>query len=161
LVNDRVFDTAVRFVVACVLLVTTAGQPRVAAQGGLGRQNTWAARSSSGVTLGGTWTAVTDPKSDTVTGAWTLDEPNGRTVARGAWSAAKSETGWMGSWRAAVSGRQGEYSGTWSTRVDLKPDARFADLFAKAVEAAVSGNWRAARQSGTWSIRASSAPAVR
>jgi hypothetical protein len=54
-----------------------------------------------------------------------------------------------------VSGSKTEYSGTWSTRVDLTPDAQFADLFALAVKAVVSGDWRAGRQSGAWSIRVS------
>ena len=56
-------------------------------------------------------------------------------------------------WRAVVTGRSGEYSGTWTASADLKLDGGFADLFEKAVEAAVSGTWRGAGQSGAWSIR--------
>ena len=120
------------------------------------RQGTWAARSGAGPTLNGTWTAVADPTTGAVTGTWTLLAAKGKTVvARGAWSAAKSAAGWSGAWRAAASGSKTEYAGTWSARVDLKPDAQFTDLFETAVKAAVSGNWRAGRQSGTWSIRAS------
>ena len=81
-------------------------------------------------------------------------DANGRPVTNGGWSAAKSRTGWTGAWRAAVSGSKGEYSGTWSAGVDLKADARFADLFKTAVQTVVSGNWRAGGQSGAWSIRA-------
>jgi hypothetical protein len=102
----------------------------------------------------GTWTAVPNPTSGTVTGTWTLADAQGRTVAGGAWSAAKSPARWTGAWRAVISGRDGEYSGTWTSGVDLKADARFVDLFEKAVRSVVSGNWRAGRQSGAWSIRA-------
>jgi hypothetical protein len=37
--------------------------------------------------------------------------------------------------------------------VDLQGRAGFADLFARAAQAAVSGNWRAGRQSGAWTIQ--------
>jgi hypothetical protein len=126
-----------------------------AGDGQRARPNTWSARSSTGRTLAGTWTAVADPATGTVTGTWTLGDAKGNPVRRGGWSATKSRTGWTGAWRAAVSGSKTEYSGTWSADVDLKPDARFADLFKMAVETVVSGNWRAGRQSGTWSIRVS------
>ena len=95
------------------------------------------------------------PTTGAVTGTWTLDDATGRTLARGAWSAAKARKGWNGAWRAAVAGSKGEYSGTWSAAVELKPDAQFADLFKLAVEKAVSGGWRAGRHSGKWTIRAS------
>lgn len=118
------------------------------------RANTWTARSSTGLTLTGTWTAAADAKAGTATGTWTLLDPQGRTVvARGAWSANKSPRGWTGAWRAAVSGRNAEYSGTWSADVDLEKGASLADLFEKAARAAVSGSWRAGGQSGAWSIR--------
>jgi hypothetical protein len=118
------------------------------------RPNTWSATSSSGLRLAGTWTATEDPATGAVTGTWTLVNAQGSTIARGAWAAAKSATGWNGGWRATVAGRAGEYSGTWSTRVDLKPDARFADLFEKAAQTVVSGAWRSGGQSGAWSIQA-------
>ena len=118
------------------------------------RPNTWSARSSSGLTLTGTWTAVAGPTSGTVTGTWTLVDAQGRTLRRGGWSAAKSPAGWTGAWRAAISGGNAEYSGTWSAAAGLKADAQFADLFASAVQAVVGGKWRAGRQSGAWSIRA-------
>ena len=118
------------------------------------RPNTWSARSSTGRTFSGTWTAVANPRTAAVTGTWTLVDAQGRAVARGGWSAAKSRTGWTGAWRAAVSGSKTEYSGTWSAAVELKPGAPFADLFKMAVQTLVSGNWRAGGQSGAWSIRA-------
>ena len=148
--------------VLCLLLVVAlegsslqAGALQSRAGGGqLGRQNTWSARSRTGRTLGGTWTAITDPTTGTVTGTWTVIDANGRPVTNGGWSAAKSPTGWTGAWRAAASGSKDEYSGTWSASVNLKADARFADLFKMAVQTVVSGNWRAGGQSGAWSIRA-------
>ena len=73
---------------------------------------------------------------------------------RGGWSAAKSPRGWTGAWRAAASGSKAEYSGAWSAGVQLKPDARFADLFEAALQTAISGNWQAGGQSGAWSIQA-------
>jgi hypothetical protein len=120
----------------------------------LGRANTWSATSSKGQTLMGTWTAVPDPASGSVTGTWTLVDTNGKTRARGGWSAVKSPAGWNGSWRAIVSGRTGEYAGTWSTDVDLGAGARLSSLLEKAVDSVVSGRWRAGGQSGAWSIRA-------
>ena len=143
------------FVVALEGSSVQAGvPPSRAGDGQSARQNTWSATSSTGRTLGGTWTASFDPATGTVTGTWTLVDAQWKPVTRGGWSAAKSRTGWTGTWRAAVSGSKEEYSGTWSAGVDLKPDARFADLFKMAVQKVVSGNWRAGRQSGAWSIRA-------
>lgn len=117
------------------------------------RVNTWAARSSDGLTLGGTWTVIEHLKTGGVTGTWTLLDAQGRMVASGGWSAAKSTAGWTGSWRAAAAGQRGEYTGTWTAKVDLKPAGGFADLFAKAVEAAVSGTWRSGPRSGAWTIQ--------
>ena len=119
------------------------------------REGTWSAKSRSGLTVAGTWTATADPKTGAVTGTWTLDDAQGRTVRRGAWSAAKSRDGWDGAWRATVSGQKGEYSGTWTASVDLKSNAPFAELFELAATSVVSGGWRAGGQSGAWSIRAS------
>jgi hypothetical protein len=119
-----------------------------------GQPNTWAATSNTGLTVGGTWTATPVPKTGDVTGTWTLADARGRTVARGVWSAAKSPSGWTGAWRAAAGGARSEYSGTWSANADLRADAPVADLFAKALQAVVSGTWRAGGRSGAWSIRA-------
>lgn len=114
---------------------------------------TWSAASNGGLALTGTWTAVPDSTTGTVTGTWTLVDQQGSAVAAGSWSAAKSATRWTGAWRAVISGRAGEFSGTWTARVDLKANARIVDLFEKAVQAAVGGNWRAGSRSGAWSIR--------
>ena len=118
------------------------------------RLNTWTARANTGARFMGTWTAVPDSTSGNVTGTWTLIDAQGRTLADGTWSAAKSPEGWSGAWRATVTGHQGDYGGTWSAGVRLKTNAPFADLFAKAFQAAVSGNWRAGGHSGSWSIQA-------
>jgi hypothetical protein len=114
---------------------------------------TWSARSASGVTLMGTWTAIPDTANSTITGTWKLIDAQSRMVAEGGWSAAKSPTQWAGAWRAIVAGRDGEYSGKWTAGTDLKGNARFADLFEKAAQTVVSGTWSAGSQSGAWSIR--------
>ena len=116
------------------------------------REGSWSAATSNGLTLMGTWTAILDP-TGTVTGMWALVDAQGNTRADGGWSAAKSPEGWTGAWRALVSGRAGEYSGTWTSVVGGKPDAPLADLFEKALQAIVSGNWRVDGRSGAWSIR--------
>jgi hypothetical protein len=143
----------------CLLFLSPTegfGGPAGTVYGGDGQSalpNTWSARSSTGRTLAGTWNAVVDPATGSVTGSWTLDDAKGRPIARGAWSAAKSPTRWTGAWRAAVAGSKTEYSGTWSADVDLKPNAHLADLFKAAVKTAVNGNWRAGGHSGVWAIR--------
>ena len=115
----------------------------------------WSARSSTGVTVGGTWTAVPDANSGTVTGTWTLVDAQGKTLASGGWSASKSPDEWFGNWRAVNFGNDAEYTGTWRSDVKLKTNLGFAELFEKAVQSAVSGSWRTRGYSGTWSIRAS------
>ena len=151
------------FLLVCLLLLAAIDVSRsqaVVRQGasGIAQSNpsgTWSAKSSSGLTLMGTWTAVPDTATGTVTGTWTLVDAQGKTLADGGWSAAKSPDRWTGAWRAVISGREGEYSGTWTASVDLKAGARLVDLFEKAAQAVVGGTWRAGRQSGVWSIRAS------
>jgi hypothetical protein len=137
-------------VVSLLLVVMLEGSARTQS----GREGSWTARSRAGRTLKGTWTAVADPKTGSVTGTWTLDDAAGKTAMRGAWSAAKSTKEWTGEWRAIVSGRTGEYAGTWNASVELKPTSPFADLFELAAKNVVSGNWRAGGQAGAWSIRA-------
>jgi len=123
------------------------------------RQGTWGARSSNGLTFGGTWTAVPDLTSGTVTGTWTLVNAQGTTIANGGWSASKSPDGWIGNWRAAnFGGSEHEFSGSWKSGVELKKTARLADLFEKAGQAIVTGSWRSGNNSGAWSIRAQLAP---
>ena len=151
---------ATRIILSALLLLVIgiaafAADEQVPNAVGQRRVNTWAARSSSGLTLGGTWTLSEDQKPNAAAGTWTLLDAQGRTVATGGWSATKSADGWTGRWRAAAVGRPGEYSGTWAAKIDLKPTATFADMFAKAIEAAVSGTWRAGGQSGAWTIQVS------
>jgi hypothetical protein len=116
------------------------------------REGSWSAATGSGLTLLGTWTAILDP-TGTVTGMWTLVDAQGNARADGAWSAAKSPQGWTGAWRSVMSGREGEYSGTWTAAVEGKPDARLADLFEKAMQNVISGTWGVNGRSGGWSIR--------
>ena len=92
----------------------------------------------------GTWSA----------GTWTLADAQAKTVAFGGWSAVKSADRWAGAWRANVTGRAGEFSGTWTSSVDLKATARFVDMFEKAAQTIVSGAWTTGGKSGGWSIRA-------
>lgn len=133
-------------------LAATAAQESIVGTGQRAAPNTWSAKSSTGLTLAGTWTAEIDRTSGAVTGTWTLDDARGRTVRRGGWSAVKSPSGWSGTWRAVAPGAA-EYSGSWSASVGLPRESSFADLFAAAATAAMSGTWRAGRQSGSWSIR--------
>jgi hypothetical protein len=136
------------------LLLTATMQTHAGGQASGQRPvSTWAARSGSGQTFGGTYTATEDAKTGAVTGSWTLLDAQGRSLASGAWSAAKSPSGWTGNWRAVAVGRPGEYTGTWTASPGLKGSARFADLFAKAAQSAVSGTWRARGQSGSWTIQ--------
>ena len=143
------------FLVSLLLLAGVADSLAQTAAPPAARAGAWTARSSTGLTLAGTWTAKVDPTTGAVSGTWTLGDPKAPPRAQGFWSAAKSPAGWSGGWRAVVTGRKGEYSGTWAARLDLKPDARFAEMLEKAVQAAVAGTWKAASQSGSWSIRAS------
>ena len=142
----------------CLLLLGVAApalaEPQTTPGDRLGRANTWSARSSTGQTFGGTWTAARDRKTGAVTGTWTLTDARSSTVARGAWSATKAASGWTGNWRAAASGRSREFSGTWSATVALDGDAPIEELFQQALRTVVSGRWRTGGQSGTWSIQA-------
>lgn len=138
------------FFLLCLLLLTAIDGSSAQSP----QPNTWSARSSTGVMLGGTWTAVPDTKNGTVTGTWTLVDAEGRTVTSGGWSASKSSSGWTGAWRAVIWDSKPEYLGTWSSSVELKKRAGFADLFEKAVQSVVSGRWRYGGYSGSWSIRA-------
>ncbi|MFN2601461.1 MAG: hypothetical protein ABR582_01760 [Gemmatimonadaceae bacterium] len=140
------------FFVLCLLLFPAgnelSGQANVA-------QGTWSARAGTGLTFVGTWTAVPGPTNETVTGTWTLVNAQGTTVAGGAWSASKSPDAWLGNWRAAnFGGTEHEFSGSWRSSVELKPNARFADLFERAAQSIASGSWRSGSHSGGWSIKA-------
>ena len=116
------------------------------------RNGSWSAAHAGGQTWMGTWTAVLDT-SGTVTGTWELTDAQGRTLAQGGWSAAKAPDTWIGGWRAVMTGKDGEYSGTWTADVGDSTATKFADLFAKALQAVASGTWRTDQRSGAWSIR--------
>jgi hypothetical protein len=141
--------TAMRISVA-----QTAERPDSAHDGQRTLSGNWSANSSTGLALAGTWTATPEPKSGGVIGTWTLVDREGKTLAGGGWSAAKSAKKWSGAWRAVVSGRSGEYSGTWTSSVDAHGDVPLVDLFEKAIGSVVSGTWRSSGHSGAWSIRA-------
>jgi hypothetical protein len=132
----------------------TGARPDTAKSAQNGWFGTWSAASTTGQTLMGSWTAVPGQGGVSVTGTWTIFDAQRRTVAGGGWSAAKAPTQWSGAWRAVVTGKTGEYAGTWTADVDLKGDARLDDLFEKAIQAVVSGGWRYGKDSGAWSIRA-------
>ena len=116
-------------------------------------RGTWSAASQTGY-LGGSWTAQTD-QTGGATGAWMLQDAGGKVLMQGGWSASKSEQSWNGAWRATVSGRAGEYSGTWTSTTSLSPRAHLAEMLESALRAVVSGTWKSGRRSGSWSIRAS------
>lgn len=115
-------------------------------------QGTWSATSPRG-NLAGTWTAD-DHQAAGVTGTWTLQDPSGKILLQGSWSASKSAQSWNGAWRSAVSGSAGEYAGTWTSSVAASPQANVIEMFTSALRAVVSGGWKAGSSTGAWSIRA-------
>jgi len=138
----------------CLLSLAAVQGSDAQASAQLDTANSWIATSSSGRTFIGTWTVVANATSDTVRGTWTLVDREARTLAFGEWGAAKSPKGWTGSWKANVDRREGTYGGTWSSNIQLRGSARFADLFSEALRATVGGRWRFGGYSGTWAIRA-------
>ena len=138
------------FLLLCLLFFVAADS----AAGQAVPVNTWSARSNSGLSLIGTWTVVADTAKGTAGGTWTLVDAQGNTVTGGAWSASKAPAGWDGAWRAVIAGTTADHVGTWTSSIDLKPGASFAELFEKALQTFVSGDWRYGQYSGTWTIRA-------
>lgn len=116
-------------------------------------KGTWSATAPTGY-LGGSWTAQAD-QSGSVTGTWMLQEATGKVLMQGGWSASKSAQSWDGAWRATVSGRTGEFSGTWTSTTSLSPKSRFSEMLESALRAVVNGTWKSGGRSGSWSIRAS------
>src|SRR4051812_9470689 len=96
-------------------------------------KGTWSATAQSGY-LGGSWTAQADPRGG-ATGSWMLQDPTGKVLMQGGWSASKSPQSWDGAWRATVSGRAGEYSGTWTSTTSLSPRTHFTDMLEAALRA--------------------------
>jgi hypothetical protein len=113
----------------------------------------WAAASSDGATFNGSYSI--DPKSTdrSAHGAWTLRDVNGNTVLRGGWTAQMHSTGWNGTWRAAVDGRPGELTGSWSAEIPAAKKPRLNDMFEMATKEAVKGLWTGVNKSGSWSIK--------
>jgi hypothetical protein len=136
---------------AARVLVTLAASAILAL--GAELKGTWSATAQTGY-LGGSWIAQAD-QSGGVTGTWMLQEATGRILMQGGWSASKSAQSWDGAWRATVSGRAGEYSGTWTSATSLSPQARLADMLESALRAVVTGTWKSGARAGSWSIRAS------
>jgi hypothetical protein len=116
-------------------------------------KGTWSATTQTG-NLAGSWTAQPD-QSGGVAGAWMLQDATGNILMQGGWSASKSAQSWNGAWRATVSGRAGEYTGTWTSTTSLSPQAHLAEMLESALRAVVSGTWKSGSWSGSWSIRAS------
>jgi hypothetical protein len=116
-------------------------------------KGTWSATAQTG-NLAGRWTAQTD-QGGGVSGAWMLQDASGNILMRGGWSASKAAQSWNGAWRATVSGRAGEYAGTWTSTASLSPQSSLADMLASALRAVVAGAWTSGPRSGKWSIRTS------
>ena len=113
----------------------------------------WTAVADDGRTFTGSYSV--DPKSTdrSARGAWSLRDADGNTVLRGTWVAQMHNTGWNGTWRAAVEGQQREFSGSWSATLPAARPSRFAAMFELAIQEAVKGSWTGANQSGSWSIK--------
>ncbi len=122
----------------------------VAAQSGEWR-GTWSA-TAKGLAISGGWTARAGTEPNTGTGAWTLYDHSGKTIAAGSWSARKAEKAWEGSWSARLPDGK-VLSGKWATQAPLNPVASFTELFESAAKDVLSGTWQHGGDSGAWSIR--------
>ena len=143
---------------ACMLLsASVRAQSDAAPVAPNTRTGAWSATSGT-MALMGSWTAVPDSARGTVTGTWTLNDTQGKSVMSGLWSASKANDRWYGNWRANVEGRGGEYTGTWDSSVDHKAGNQFGDLFERAVFAVVNGTWHSGGNGGAWAIRTAKSP---
>jgi hypothetical protein len=115
--------------------------------------SSWAAVTAEGKTVGGTWSVAPNFTPRSASGFWTLKDPQGTTVLSGTWTAEMHSTGWNGTWRASVAGRQGDFSGSWSAEMPQPRKKGFTDLFETAVKEAIRGLWTGGIESGAWSIR--------
>lgn len=113
----------------------------------------WAAITEDGKAFGGSYTVEPGSTAGAARGFWTLRDPNGSVGLRGSWSAQMHSTGWNGTWRAAVEGRGGDFTGSWSAEIATPRSARLTDLFEMAAKEAIKGLWTGANQSGSWSIK--------
>jgi hypothetical protein len=96
---------------------------------------------------------------DTMVGSWTLAAGASRIGYGGTWSAVKTANRWSGSWRARVSGRQGdrEMAGTWRADVKAPANTTLAGMFELASAQAITGTWRSGSLAGTWSLNGADA----
>ena len=115
-------------------------------------QGTWAATLGS-TQFAGTWNAVPGQAPNTVSGNWSLRNPNGAELATGTWAAGKEGKFWKGTWQARRSSGQ-IYDGTWRAQVELPPSAQFSKMLETAIAQAVSGSWGMGNYTGAWTIRA-------
>ena len=113
----------------------------------------WGAVTEDGKAFGGSYTVDPSSTGNGARGFWTLRDANGSTVLRGSWSMQMHSTGWNGTWRAAVEGRGGDFTGSWSAELPEKRSPRLADMFEMAAKEAIKGLWTGANQSGSWSIK--------
>jgi hypothetical protein len=115
--------------------------------------STWSAQASGGSLYQGTWSVESNVSAKSAAGAWTLQDPGGKTVLVGTWSAEKFSTGWNGAWRASSKGSKLEYGGSWSAVLQHASELPLSDLFKAAALSAVRGVWTGGYRSGTWAIR--------
>jgi hypothetical protein len=115
--------------------------------------SSWGAVTEDGKAFGGSYTVDPSSTGSVARGFWTLRDANGSTVLRGSWSMQLHKTGWNGTWRAAVEGRGGDFTGSWSAELPTARTGRIADMFEMAAKEAVKGLWTGANQSGSWSIK--------
>ena len=115
--------------------------------------SSWGAVTEDGKAFGGSYTVDPSSTANAARGFWTLRDSNGSTVLRGSWSMQMHSTGWNGTWRAAVEGRGGDFTGSWSAELSMARTARLADMFEMAGRDAIKGLWTGANQSGSWSIK--------
>ena len=113
----------------------------------------WGAVTEDGKVFGGSYTVDPSSTGNAARGFWTLRDPNGSTVLRGSWSMQMHSTGWNGTWRAAVEGRAGDFTGSWSAELPMTRTVRLTDMFEMAGRDAIKGLWTGANQSGSWSIK--------
>ena len=113
----------------------------------------WRAVTEDGKAFGGSYTVDPSSTGGAARGFWTLRDAGGATALRGNWSAQMHRTGWNGTWRAALEGRGGDFTGSWSAELPGSRTLRFSDMFEMAAKEAIKGLWTGANQSGSWSIK--------
>ncbi|MGZ8435899.1 MAG: hypothetical protein ACXW6T_16530 [Candidatus Binatia bacterium] len=113
----------------------------------------WGAVTEDGKAFGGSYTVDPSSTGGAARGFWTLRDASGATSLRGSWSAQMHRTGWNGTWRAALEGRGGDFTGSWSAELPASRALRFTDMFEMAAKEAIKGLWTGANQSGSWSVK--------